>query len=167
MGGGGVGRGGSGTRHAAGKAGVQRQETEGRALSCLLLAACCLLLAPQVAACRQCSKQGPQRRDNCRQCQETGLQCAMRSPSKGVNTMWLRGEMIVTSYFDVSISRARRAPPHPVPSITSRCLRWVHAAPVLRQAAVDRQAVDRQAVDRQAVGGRGDGSKAKSGGRAG
>jgi hypothetical protein len=44
VGGGGVGRVGSGTRHAAGKAGVQRQETEGRALSCLLLAVCCLLL---------------------------------------------------------------------------------------------------------------------------
>ena len=43
-------------------------------------------------------------------------------PSSGVKTRWLRGEMIVTSYLDVSMSRARRAPPHPVPRITSLCL---------------------------------------------
>lgn len=36
--------------------------------------------------------------------------------------MWFRGEMMVMSYLEVSMSRATRAPPHPVPRITSRCL---------------------------------------------
>lgn len=37
-------------------------------------------------------------------------------------TMWLRPLMMVMSYLDVSMSRASRAPPHPVPRITRRCL---------------------------------------------
>ena len=44
------------------------------------------------------------------------------SPNRGVNTMWLRGETTVMSNFVGSMSRASRAPPQPVPRITSRCL---------------------------------------------
>lgn len=52
------------------------------------------------------------------------------APSSGVNTRWLRGLMTVRSHLLVSMSRARRAPPQPVPSTTSRGLRgrWGQSA---------------------------------------
>lgn len=119
----------------------------------------------------------------------TMLQHARYPPSRGVNTMWLRGEMIVRSYLqrqgrractsacagsgsvrqraaattlapappqhgssraahlEVSMSRARRAPPHPVPRITRRCL---HTGRHQGVAASSRSSGRHEQVRRQA-----------------